>query len=165
MPAYALNHPLGGLVPDGRAAAIVRGVQRMLAEEGYASLIEVTLASGRRADVMAMSPRGEIVIVEIKSCLQDFASDQKWPEYAPWCDRFLFAVDCDFPQDRLPPEVGLIVADSFGGATVRAAGEQEKLPGARRKSITLTFARLAAWRLARVAEGLQQADAAEPAIE
>jgi hypothetical protein len=139
----------------------------MLAEEGHASLTEVTLASGRRADVMAVSPKGDVTIIEVKSCLQDFASDQKWPEYAPWCDRFLFAVDCDFPQDRLPPEVGLIVADGFGGALIRPAMEQVKLAGARRKSITLSFARLAAWRLARMAESLQQdpVSPAEPAIE
>lgn len=171
MPAVSLQS-FGDPVPDGRAAVIVRGVQRMLAEEGYASLTEVTLASGRRADVMAVGPKGDIVIVEVKSCLTDFMTDQKWPEYAPWCDRFLFAVDCDFPQERLPPHVGLIVADGFGGAQIRPAAEQEKLSGARRKSITLAFARLAAWRLMRLAETLREEgvedaapDAAEPKIE
>src|SRR5262249_60961920 len=105
----------GAPVPNGRAAEIVRGVKVMLAELGLASLTEVTLANGRRADVMAVGPKGEIVIVEVKSCLQDFATDQKWPEYAPYCDRFYFAVDCDFPKDRIPDHAGLMVCDGFGG--------------------------------------------------
>jgi hypothetical protein len=146
----ALSHgqSFGDPVPAGRAAEIVRGVQRMLAELGHVSLTEVALANGRRADVMGLSPTGEFWILEVKSCLQDFASDQKWPEYAPYCDRFHFAVDCDFPRDRLPPDVGLVVADGFGGAILSAAPKQ-KLAPARRKVLTLAFARLAAARLLR----------------
>ena len=94
MPSQSFGDPL----PTGRAAAIVRGVQLMFAELGLASLTEVGLANGRRADLMAVGRRGEIVIVEVKSCLQDFRTDQKWPEYAPYCDRFYFAIDCDFPK-------------------------------------------------------------------
>jgi hypothetical protein len=158
--ASPVSQPFGDPVPQGRAADIVRGVQRMLAEEGAASLTEVTLANGRRADVMAVSSRGEITIIEVKSCLPDFASDRKWPEYAPYCDRFLFAVDCDFPHERIPDEVGLIVADGFGGAIVRPPG-LHPLSGARRKAVTLGFARLAAARLMRAREGL--ADGTVPA--
>jgi hypothetical protein len=150
MLASPVSAPFGDPVPNGRAAEIVKGVQRMLADEGCASLTEVTLANGRRADVMAMGPKGEIVIVEVKSCLQDYATDQKWPEYAPYCDRFLFAVDCDFPQEVIPEDVGLICADAFGGAVIREAFTTP-LTAARRKSVTLGFARLAAARLMRLA--------------
>lgn len=135
----------------------------MLAEMGFASLLEVSLANGRRADVMALSGRGEIVIVEVKSCQTDFATDQKWPEYAPYCDRFLFAVDCDFPQDILPEDAGLIVADAFGGAVIRPA-EAAPLNAARRKAVTLAFARLAAARLLQAREGAGSS-ASEPAID
>jgi hypothetical protein len=134
-----------------RASHIVRGVQLMLAEAGFATLTEVTLSSGRRADVMALSPKGDLTIIEVKSCLQDFATDRKWPEYGPWCDRFLFAVDCDFPQDRIPPEAGLIVADRHGGAILREP-EAHPLVPARRKAVTLMFARLAAARLLRAGD-------------
>ena len=106
-----VSQPFGDPVPGGRAAEIVRGVQRMFAELGLASLTEVTLANGRRADLMAVGSKGEIVIVEVKSCLQDFQTDQKWPEYAPYCDRFYFAVDCDFPKERIPEHAGLMVCD------------------------------------------------------
>ncbi|MDZ4761967.1 MAG: MmcB family DNA repair protein [Alphaproteobacteria bacterium] len=148
LPAF---QAFGEAAPPGRAADIVRGVQRMMAEMGYATLAEVGLANGRRADVMALSAKGEIVIVEIKSCLVDFTTDQKWPEYRPYCDRFLFAVDCDFPDERLPEEAGLIVADAFGGAIIREAG-LAPLTGGRRKAVTLAFGRLAAVRLLRARE-------------
>jgi hypothetical protein len=154
--------PFGDPVPAGRAAEIVRGAQRMLAELGVASLTEVTLANGRRADVMAVGPRGEIVIIEVKSCLQDFATDQKWPEYAPYCDRFYFAVDCDFPRERLPEACGLMVCDGFGGAILREC-EASPLNAARRKAVILSFARLAAARLMRAGE--TGASPAEPAID
>lgn len=145
MPTQAFGDP----VPEGRAADIVRGVQRMMGELGFATLTEMTLASGRRADVIGISGKGEIVIVEVKSCLNDYATDQKWPEYADYCDRFYFAVDIDFPHDRLPETEGYIVADQFGGAIVRPAAE-DRIAGARRKAVTLSFARLAAARLLRV---------------
>ncbi len=153
----------GDPVPNGRAAEVVRGVQRMFAELGLASLTEVTLANGRRADVMAVGPRGEIVIVEVKSCLQDFQTDQKWPEYAPYCDRFYFAVDCDFPKERIPDACGLMVCDGFGGAVLRDCVAVQ-LNAARRKAVTLSFARLAAARLMRVGEFVS-ASSAEPAID
>jgi hypothetical protein len=152
----------GDPAPNGRAADIVRGVQRMFAEAGLASLTEVTLANGRRADVMAVGPKGEIVIVEVKSCLQDFRTDQKWPEYAPYCDRFYFAIDCDFPQERIPEGTGLMCCDGFGGAVLREC-QPAPLNAARRKAVTLSFARLAAARLLRTANA--GASAAEPAID
>jgi hypothetical protein len=155
--------PFGDPVPSGRAAEIVCGAQRMLAELGLASLTEVTLANGRRADVMAVAPKGEIVIVEVKSCLRDFATDQKWPEYAPYCDRFYFAVDCDFPKERLPEDAGVMVCDGFGGAILRQS-EVRVLNAARRRAVTLSFARLAAARLMRAGEPAPS-PGAEPAID
>lgn len=160
--ALPASQPSSDPAAPGRALEIVRGVQLMFSEHGLASLTEVTLANGRRADVMAVGTRGEIVIVEVKSCLQDFRSDQKWPEYAPYCDRFYFAIDCDFPRERIPVEVGLIVCDGFGGAILRES-EVSALSGARRKAVTLSFARLAAARLLRAAAMTHAAP--EPAID
>lgn len=128
-------------------ALLARGVTRLLLDHGLASILEVPLANGRRADVMALGPKGEIWIVETKSCLADYAVDQKWPDYLDFCDRFFFAVTEDFPQDLIPEDVGLIVADGFGGAILRESPERA-LAGARRKAVTLLFARLAAQRLA-----------------
>lgn len=126
---------------------LARGVQRLLLDHGFSPLLEVPLANGRRADVMALGPHGEIWIVETKSCLADYACDEKWPDYLEFCERFFFAVTEDFPQDLIPEHAGLIVADGFGGAILRNTG-LTPLAAARRKAVTLMFARLAAQRLA-----------------
>ncbi len=125
--------------------AVTRGVARLMAALGYAPLFEVALPNGRRADVMALGPKGEIVIVEVKSGVDDFRTDRKWGEYQPFCDAFYFAVSPDFPQGVLPGGPGLIVADGFGGAVV-ADAPPAPLASVRRKALTLAFARQAAMR-------------------
>ncbi|MGE0023461.1 MAG: MmcB family DNA repair protein, partial [Hyphomicrobium sp.] len=100
----------------------------------------------RRADVVGLAPDGGLWIVEIKSCLEDFRSDQKWPEYREFCDRLFFAVGPDFPREILPEEAGLMIADRYGGEIVRAAPEL-RLPAPRRKAMTLRIARASSSRL------------------
>lgn len=127
---------------------VTRGAARLLADMGYAPLLEVCLPNGRRADVMAMGRKGDIIIVEVKSGIDDYRVDRKWPEYAPFCDAFYFAVSPEFPDGVLPDEPGLIVADGFGGAVVRDAPVLPLAP-ARRKALTVAFGRLASMRLMR----------------
>lgn len=128
------------------ARDIARGVGRLLAAHGYASVTEMTLANGRRADVVGLGDKGDIWIVEIKSSLDDFRADQKWPEYRDFCDRLFFAVAADFPREVLPEDTGLVIADRYGAAILREAPEH-RLAGARRKAVTHRFARVAAARL------------------
>lgn len=141
---------------SGVAAGLARGVCRYFAAAGYGCLLEVPLRSGRRADVMAVDQRGEVVIVEIKSGPQDYRTDKKWRDYAEFCDRFFFAVGQDFPQSLIPDEVGLMLADRYGAAAIRD-GPSHPLAGARRKAVTLRFARLAALRLQSVLDPPQMA--------
>src|SRR5206468_425594 len=68
--------------------AVTRGAARLFTALGYAPLLEVTLPNGRRADIMALGPRGEMAIIEVKSSLEDFRVDRKWGEYLPFCDLF-----------------------------------------------------------------------------
>jgi hypothetical protein len=131
---------------DGAALQIARGVGRYFRMLGQAAIFELPLADGRRCDAIALAPGGEITIVEIKSCVADFRSDSKWPDYRQWCDRFYFAVDAAFPQELIPEDCGLICADRFGAEVLRDAPEH-RLAGARRKAVTLRFARAAALRL------------------
>jgi hypothetical protein len=126
---------------------VTRGAFRLLIGLGYAPLTEVTLPNGRRADLMALGAKGEFVIVEVKSSFEDFRVDRKWGEYAPFCDRFYFSVSPDFPLHVLPPDVGLIVADRFGGEVLAESPVQILAPP-RRRALTLAFARLAALRTA-----------------
>ncbi|MGE0768276.1 MAG: MmcB family DNA repair protein [Hyphomicrobiaceae bacterium] len=134
-----------------RASAISRGTQRALAVQGFRVIPELPLADGRRADLVAVDDGGAIWIVEIKSSLEDFTSDGKWPDYRAWCDRLYFAVAPDFPLEVLPPDAGLILADRYGGEIVRHPPEH-RLPGARRKAVMLRFARVAAGRLMTLAD-------------
>jgi hypothetical protein len=128
-------------------SAVTRGAARLFVDLGYAPLAEVSLPNGRRADIMALDRKGQIAIAEVKSGPEDFRTDRKWMEYLPFCDVFYFAVAPEFPRGILPPEPGLIVADAFDGAVIREA-PNEALAGARRKALTLAFARLAALRAA-----------------
>ncbi len=109
-------------------------------------LAELVLASGRRADIAAVSATGDIIIVEVKSCLADFRADSKWIEYRDYCDRFAFAVAPDFPREVLPVDEGLVVADRYG-ATFVVPPREQRLPAARRKAVLIEFARTAALRL------------------
>ncbi|MGY8997180.1 MAG: MmcB family DNA repair protein, partial [Alphaproteobacteria bacterium] len=101
---------------------------------------------GRRADVIALDQKGRFTIVEIKTSLADFRSDNKWLEYLEFCDFYFFAVPEDFPQEVLPDDHGLIVADRFDATILRPSGEAP-MNAARRKAQTLRFALLAARRL------------------
>ncbi len=147
-----LGHPA---LADGRqsekALAIARGVRRHLQLLGFQSLTELSLPNGRRADIAAVSEGGEIWIIEIKSSVEDFRADNKWPEYQEFADKFFFAVDADFPTDILPEDTGLMIADRFGGDTVRPA-EKHPLAAARRKALTLRIARAACQRLHNLAD-------------
>ncbi len=118
----------------------------MFAQRGFASLTEFTTSDGLRMDVCALGRKGEIWCVEIKSSRADFQSDRKWEGYLGWCDQFFFAVPESFPDQILPPEHGLIRADAYGADILRLAPE-EKLAPARRKAMTLAFARNAAQRV------------------
>ena len=138
-------------LPESRAAEIVRGTRRLLGGLGFFGVTELSLANNRRADIAALGPSGEIWMIEVKSSIADFRADSKWPEYMPFCDQLYFAVANDFPQELIPDETGLIVADAFGGAILRDAPE-DRLPAARRKAVTLRMARLAAQRLTQTAD-------------
>lgn len=126
--------------------ALARGTCRHLAQHGFACLEEFTPERGLRVDVMALGPKGEIWVVECKSSKADFQSDHKWQGYLEWCDRYFWAVDSDFPTELLPDNTGLILADSFDAEIIRM-GPEEKLNAARRKKLTLKFARNSADRL------------------
>jgi len=130
---------------------LARGVARALAQRGFAILVEVPLANGRRADLLALGRDGSLLIVEVKSSVADFRSDRKWPDYREFCDRLAFAVPAHFPQPLIPEDCGLIVADPFGALILRE-GAARRLAAARRKALTLRFARIAAARMQRLVD-------------
>ena len=140
---------------DGRqsptALAVARGTTRLLHSLGFSVVPELPLASGRRADLVALGADSEIWIVEIKSSIADFRTDRKWLDYRAHCDRLFFATTLEVPCEIFPPDTGLIVADAFGAAIVCEAPEH-RLHAATRKSVMLAFARTAALRLSALAD-------------
>ncbi len=139
--------------PDRRqsetALAIARGTARLLRSLGFSCVSELSLPSGRRADLVALNERGEIWIVEIKSSVEDLRVDQKWPEYRAHCDRLFFAFTQDLPREIFPDQTGLIVADAYGAHLHREAPEH-RLPAPTRKLVTVRFGIAAAQRINRL---------------
>lgn len=161
MPIVSFNS--GDPFADGRQsvrALIVRsGVERYFGDAGAVTLPEWTLPNGRRADLAALSPKGLITIVEIKSSLADLRADNKWPDYFDYCDELIFATLADVPAQEFPAEVGFMVADSHGAALLREP-VLSRINAARRKTLHLSFARSSALRLARCCAhaGIDSAD-------
>jgi hypothetical protein len=140
---------------DGRqsqtALAVACGTARLLHTHGRCVVSELPLPSGRRADLVALGPSGEIWIIEIKSSIADFRADQKWHDYRAHCDRLFFATTIDVPCEIFPPDTGLIVADAFG-AEFKCEAPEHRLSAATRKLMMLLFARAAAIRLQSLAD-------------
>lgn len=131
---------------DGMARWLGRGLARQFALHDISVVPEVTLPNGRRADLVALSRRGEIHIIEIKSSIEDFRTDTKWREYLPFCERFSFATHPDVPAEIFPHEAGFILADGFGAEIIREAPLRPLAAGTR-KALTIQLARLASLRL------------------
>ncbi|MGN7295122.1 MmcB family DNA repair protein [Rhizobium sp. SAFR-030] len=140
------NNPLIDGRQSARAMMVRRGVQILFNDLRHALLPELTLANGRRADLVSVTAKGEIWIVEIKTSIEDFRVDRKWPDYRTYCDRLFFATHKDVPLEIFPQDCGLLLADGYGAHVVREAPENRLAPPAR-KAMTLSFARVAAQRL------------------
>lgn len=126
-----------------RATEIERGVGRYLRSLNFVYVPELTLPDKRRADMVALGPKGQIWIIEIKSSVEDYKADHKWQDYLTHCDALFFATLNDVPANIFPTEAGLLIADNFGAACMREAPE-DKLSASMRKKLTLMVARFGA---------------------
>ncbi|MHB2267177.1 MmcB family DNA repair protein [Aliihoeflea sp. PC F10.4] len=139
-------NPLADGRQSDRALLVRRGVQRLLIDMGVSVLPELCLPTGRRADLVALTPKGEIWIIEIKTSIEDFRVDRKWPEYRLHCDRLFFATHPGVPADIFPDECGFILSDGYGAEIMREAPEH-RLSAPLRKALTLRIARAASARI------------------
>ena len=75
-----INRPLSNPLEDGRqsdnAMLVRRGVQRLMMDHGHAVLPELSLANGRRADLVVLTKKGAVWIIEIKSSVEDLRVDK-----------------------------------------------------------------------------------------
>ena len=141
-----LQNPLVDGRQSERAMVVRRGVQRLLVQMGAVVMPELCLSTGRRADLVALTRRGDIWIIEIKSSIEDFRVDRKWPEYRLHSDRFFFATHPEVPAEIFPDECGFILSDGYGAEVMRDAPEHRLAP-ASRKALMLRIARAGAARL------------------
>jgi len=141
-----LKNPLMDGRQSDRAMLVRRGVQRLLTSMGARVLPELSLATGRRADLVALTRSGDIWIIEIKSSVEDFRVDRKWPEYRLHSDRFFFATHPEVPAEIFPEECGFILSDGYGAEILREAPEH-RMAAATRRAVTMRFARAGAARL------------------
>ena len=139
------------------SASVARGVSRLFLRNQIMVQPEVSLRNNRRADLMGINAKGEIIIVEIKVSRADLLGDRKWPEYLDYCDRFFWAVPAGFDfspiegEAFLPDRTGLIVADAYDAEIIRSAS-LVPLAAARRKVEMQRLARLAMRRLMGIAD-------------
>lgn len=133
--------------PPG-AAQVARGIARLFARNDIWCLGEVPLRNGRRADLMGIDARGQVVIVEIKVARADLMGDAKWGDYLEFCDRFYWGVPPGLDRAPLdsaafcPERCGVIVADGYDGEILRPAA-LAPLAAARRKTQVEHLARIA----------------------
>ena len=123
---------------------ITDAVARMFIRERKNGVLrEFKLKVRRRVDLIAVSEKGHISIVEIKSSPQDFFSDKKWTEYIEWADKFYFGVGEDFPLKILPEaeRSGIIITDGFDCHEVQPA-HFKKLNRLRRNTLIREIAKV-----------------------
>lgn len=134
------------------ALAVARGISRLFARNDIWCLPEMGLRNHRRADLMGIDARGQIVIVEIKVSRTDLLGDAKWGDYLGYCDRFFWGLPPGLDRAPLegelflPDKCGVIVADGYDGEIVRPAPLLGLAP-ARRKLEIERLARAALRRL------------------
>lgn len=139
------------------AAAVARGIGRLFARNDIWCIAEMPLRNGRRADLMGIDARGQIVIVEIKVARADLLGDGKWTDYLDYCDRFFWGLPPLLDRSPLesaaylPDSCGIIVADGYDGEILRPAPLQP-LNAARRKVEVERLARAALRRNAGLAD-------------
>lgn len=139
------------LIPDAMTAdalAVARGISRLFARNDIWCMAEMPLRNGRRADLMGIDAKGQVIIVEIKVARADLMGDGKWTDYLDHCDRFFWGLAshldraCMESEAFRPDQCGLIVADGYDAEILRPAPLMP-LAAARRKVEVERLARAA----------------------
>lgn len=130
------------------ALAVARGIARLFARNDIWCLPEMPLKGGRRADLMGIDAKGQVIIVEIKVSRADLLGDAKWPDYLEHCDRFYWGLAAHLDRAVMETEMfrpeacGIIVADGYDAEILRPA-PLRPMAAARRKGEVERLARAA----------------------
>lgn len=118
-----------------------------LTDKNFSVYDEVGLKSDSRysrlrADLLGITVSGEIVIVEVKSCWQDFTSDNKWEKYLAFCNKMYFAISADLYNSKHSEHIikrlkefgiGLLVVSDLGSVSVKSNCKRRKVLGKTRR--------------------------------
>jgi len=101
-----------------------------------------------RFDLIGLDIKDRVVIVEVKSCLEDFLRDKKWPNYLNYSNLFYLAVSEDFPFNELPNDerIGLISVSDECLTVLRFPKVLKAYPHTRNELLTC-MANTAEWRI------------------
>ncbi len=90
---------------------------------GYSCYTELGVLpwGSRRADVLCSNLKGTVAICEVKSSVQDYATDSKWREYLPHCNRFYF-VFSEKTYTKLKARLALDLKNTGAGVLVLSEG-------------------------------------------
>jgi hypothetical protein len=93
----------------------------------------LTRAGSLRADVLAISMKGQVVVVEVKSSVRDFLTDKKYLKYSDFCNKLYLAMTLEVykeVQDKIPKGVGLfLLNNNYQIIKVRPAKSRTLEPG------------------------------------
>jgi hypothetical protein len=94
-------------------------IQKFYAHKNFSSHFEVGVVrhGSYQADIISLNMKRHIIIIEVKSCWSDFATDNKkgkWRNYLKYCDQFYFAFTSEV-WDKVRDRVLPIIQDSGAG--------------------------------------------------
>lgn len=106
---------------------LTKAVTLYLVDRRYSVHQEIGVKTRRRLDILSLNYAGHIIGVEVKSCMEDYKSDQKWRTYLPYVNKLYFCFPSDMWQkhkDRLKREIGtdagIIVVETLANGFVRS---------------------------------------------
>lgn len=129
-----------------RVESLKKAVGFYYVKKRYAVNFEIGLDKrGRfRADVLAMTIHGYLVIVETKQSVQDFKTDLKWHNYQQYCNKFYFAFLPDTwskVKTLIPKGIGVMVlSEASGRMKVLRKAHHHELPKGNQKKLVLRMA-------------------------
>lgn len=82
--------------------ALTQNAADYLTKKGYSVHQEIGVCrrGRRRADVLALNTKNDLMVIEVKSCAADWKSDKKWTDYLAYCNRFYFCIDEEFYESK-----------------------------------------------------------------
>lgn len=107
-------------VPRKEVASLLReALKPYFAKQGASLHFEVGVERGGslRADVIALTMKRKLTIVEVKSGWQDFAADHKWQRYLSACHQFYFCFT-DALWESHADRIRAVIAGSGAGVIV-----------------------------------------------